>query len=321
MTLSSLKISSKLAAVFAVMVVIVVGMGMVVHSRLSAIEAANNEMQHHSQIRDVSRDIRMAVSRMEAAMRAFMLTRNERYTKAIDARQTSIGESLGNLRKLAPARSAEFDAIETSIASWRKAVVDPIVAAARSPYGLSGALTRFQSEDADKAIEAAENAIDALTNAETASVAAGSNDQLSAGSSAQLALIGGIAALVLATTFSGWLLARLIATPIRSMTQTMRRLASGDKSVEVPAVGRKDEIGQMAGAVQVFKEQAIERDRLETDAETARVSEAEAKQRQADLEHAKAEDLRAFMGVVDASFDRLSSGDLTVRMAGKVAPE
>ncbi|MCE7027403.1 methyl-accepting chemotaxis protein [Jiella avicenniae] len=116
-------------------------------------------------------------------------------------------------------------------------------------------------------------------------------------------------------------LARSISHPINAMTAAMRRLASGDKSVEVPATGRGDEIGQMAGAVQVFKEQALARDRLEKEAEAARVSEADAKQRQADLEHAKAEDLRAFMGVVDAGFDRLSSGDLTVRMTGHVAPE
>ncbi|TFF17686.1 methyl-accepting chemotaxis protein [Jiella endophytica] len=43
--------------------------------------------------------------------------------------------------------------------------------------------------------------------------------------------------------------------------------------------------------------------------------------RQIALDNAKAEDLRAFIGLVDASFDQLSSGDLTVRMAGKVAPE
>ncbi|MBP0618322.1 cache domain-containing protein, partial [Jiella mangrovi] len=116
-------------------------------------------------------------------------------------------------------------------------------------------------------------------------------------------------------------LARSISRPINRMTDAMRRLAAGDKAVEIPAVGRKDEIGAMAAAVQVFKEQAIERDRLEQEAEAARVSHAEARQRQADLEHAKAEDLREFMGVVDASFDRLSSGDLTVRMSGKVAPE
>ena len=116
-------------------------------------------------------------------------------------------------------------------------------------------------------------------------------------------------------------IARSISRPINHMTVAMRLLASGDKSVAIPAQGRNDEIGQMAAAVHVFKEQALARDRLEKEAEDSRVSEAAAKQRQADLEHAKAEDLREFMGVVDASFDRLSAGDLTVRMAGKVAPE
>ena len=101
----------------------------------------------------------------------------------------------------------------------------------------------------------------------------------------------------------------------------MRQLAAGDKSVDVPARGRRDEIGEMAGAVQVFKMQAIERERLETEAEASRISQEEAKRRQAALETAKAEDLRAFMGIVDAGFDRLSSGDLTVRMSGQVAPE
>ncbi|MCE7029713.1 methyl-accepting chemotaxis protein [Jiella avicenniae] len=116
-------------------------------------------------------------------------------------------------------------------------------------------------------------------------------------------------------------LARSISRPITAMSAAMRRLATGDREVEIPAVGRSDEIGEMAGAVQVFKEQAIEAKRLEQVANAARASEVDAKERQARLESAKAEDLRAFMGIVDASFDRLSSGDLTVRMSDAVAPE
>ncbi|MBO0906237.1 cache domain-containing protein, partial [Jiella sonneratiae] len=91
-------------------------------------------------------------------------------------------------------------------------------------------------------------------------------------------------------------LARSISRPIHAMTAAMRRLAAGEKDIAVPAIGRRDELGEMATAVQVFKDQAIERDALEKAAAAARVSEADAKQRQADLEHAKAEDLRAFMG-------------------------
>ena len=118
-----------------------------------------------------------------------------------------------------------------------------------------------------------------------------------------------------------WPLARSISRPINAMTAAMRRLAAGDKDVAVPAIGRNDEIGEMAGAVQVFKDQAIERDRLAEEAEAARISQDQAKQRQAALDNAKAEDLRAFVGMVEAGFDRLSAGDLTVRMSGEVAPE
>ena len=117
------------------------------------------------------------------------------------------------------------------------------------------------------------------------------------------------------------LFARSLGASINRLTSTMGRLATGDLKVEVEGQERPDEIGAMAGAVQVFKQTAIDQQRLEKEAKAARVSEAEAKQRQAALEHAKAEDLRAFMGVVDASFDRLSAGDLTVRMSDTVAPE
>ncbi len=53
-----------------------------------------------------------------------------------------------------------------------------------------------------------------------------------------------------------------IATPVVSMTSAMRSLANGDKSISIPSVGRGDEIGAMADAVQVFKDNAIRADKL-----------------------------------------------------------
>ncbi|ORE97820.1 methyl-accepting chemotaxis protein [Aurantimonas sp. 22II-16-19i] len=61
--------------------------------------------------------------------------------------------------------------------------------------------------------------------------------------------------------------------------------------------------------------------RAERAASEARERQMEEEARGSALERAKAEDLREFMGVVDVSFDRLSAGDLTVRMSGRVAPE
>ena len=51
--------------------------------------------------------------------------------------------------------------------------------------------------------------------------------------------------------------------PITSMTTAMASLAAGDNAVVIPGVGRPDEIGEMANAVAVFKENAHDRERLE----------------------------------------------------------
>jgi methyl-accepting chemotaxis protein len=58
-----------------------------------------------------------------------------------------------------------------------------------------------------------------------------------------------------------WLIGAAIARPVVGMTASMRRLADHDTGVAIPGIGRGDEIGAMAGAMQVFKdnmERAIE---------------------------------------------------------------
>ena len=50
----------------------------------------------------------------------------------------------------------------------------------------------------------------------------------------------------------------LVIKPLRKITSTMSRLADGDHSVDIPALQRKDEIGAIAHAVEVFKRNAIE---------------------------------------------------------------
>ena len=51
------------------------------------------------------------------------------------------------------------------------------------------------------------------------------------------------------------------------MTAAMRRLADGDNTVAVPAVGRKDEIGGMANALRVFQASIEERANMAKSAE------------------------------------------------------
>lgn len=61
------------------------------------------------------------------------------------------------------------------------------------------------------------------------------------------------------------LIARGIVRPLAQMTNAMRRLAAGEVTIAVPGVGLRNELGDMAGAMQVFKENAADRLRLEAE--------------------------------------------------------
>jgi len=80
----------------------------------------------------------------------------------------------------------------------------------------------------------------------------------------KLALAVSAVALVIGALFA-WLIASGITRGVSAMTQAMTSLASGNTEVEIPARENRDEIGKMAGAVQVFKDNAIEKNRLEAE--------------------------------------------------------
>jgi methyl-accepting chemotaxis protein len=54
-----------------------------------------------------------------------------------------------------------------------------------------------------------------------------------------------------------------VVRPVVRMTAAMKKLAAGDLAIEIPFIERQDEIGSMAGAMQVFKENALENGRLQ----------------------------------------------------------
>ena len=88
-------------------------------------------------------------------------------------------------------------------------------------------------------------------------------DQERANKTAHLALAIGAAASVLFAEIAGYLLKQGVARQIANLTTVMQRLAEGETQVEVPGVGRRDEIGQMAETLEVFKRNTVDRQVLE----------------------------------------------------------
>ncbi|MCB8822178.1 methyl-accepting chemotaxis protein [Microvirga rosea] len=100
---------------------------------------------------------------------------------------------------------------------------------------------------------------------------------VSARSDAMTILLAVLGLVALAGILIALLLTRHLGRPIRELTGTMARLAHGDWRAEIPGLKRQDEIGQMASAVLVFKENGIENERMAA----ASIAENEAKSRRA----------------------------------------
>ncbi|CAN7163314.1 methyl-accepting chemotaxis protein [Rhizobium leguminosarum] len=124
----------------------------------------------------------------------------------------------------------------------------------------------------------------------------------------------GIAVLA-AVGFSVVVAQKGIAGPMTQLRQRMTRLAEGDTTSDVSGLDRGDEVGQMAKAVSVFRDNAIERGRIEARAEADRnVSDSERREREAQKIREASELDRAVTALGDG-LRRLAAGDLASHIA------
>ncbi|SBV96799.1 putative Methyl-accepting chemotaxis protein [uncultured Alphaproteobacteria bacterium] len=80
--------------------------------------------------------------------------------------------------------------------------------------------------------------------------------------------VGAITGIVVSEIIGG----RMIAKPIAAMTAAMRELAAGNADVVIPSLDNRDEVGEMAKTVEVFRANRQEADRLQAEQEAARAA-------------------------------------------------
>ncbi len=124
--------------------------------------------------------------------------------------------------------------------------------------------------------------------------------------------------LLAALTLCGWIIAQGLVRPVRKLTVVMASLAAGDTAVEVPAMNRRDEIGGMARAVEVFKRSMIEAEQLRGDQERQKLQVAQDRKRDLDrLAREFETEVGGIIETVSASSGELedSAGSLTATAA------
>jgi len=316
---SNFSISAKLVLVFSVMLATIAAGGVGLYLNNAALAASAARTERARQVLSAAQDASFRLARQENSLRGFLLSGDTYYVKRIDeAHKVKFFEAMKQLRTLAgddPAELGRVAKADAAFANYEKTALNVGIRLGMDPATRpQGVLLVSHDGVADKAIEPVEDALGAIND-----VAEKTQDEETAAQAAAmqlvtLGLVGGIAILAGLALACGLVLARSIGTPVRAMTQVMRKLAAGDNAVVVPDADRKDELGDMAKAVLSFKDGALARLRLEGEAEVSR-DEAARNRAAAEAERARVAAEQA--GVVQAlaqGLSRLSAGDLTYRI-------
>ena len=124
----------------------------------------------------------------------------------------------------------------------------------------------------------------------------------------------GIAALLVGTGVSQWIVSAKVEGPMRGLSERMTRLAEGRLETDINGAARRDEVGLMAKAVLVFKDNALVQQRLQAEASVfqGRLDEM-LKERDAQLKTAVHES-NTVVSALKRGLEKAAHGDLAFRL-------
>lgn len=213
--------------------------------------------------------ILLAAVDMETGMRGYLLAGREEFLEPLNNGREKFAALIADLSQTVsdnPAQVTLLGEISTTIGDWNKTVVDPTIKLRRD---IGDAPT--MDDMADLVGEARGKAYfdkfrglmkDFAAEEERLMVQRQAS-KLETANFTYIAIIAGVIAGLLIGIFAALFIGGQIAGPIVNMTAAMRKLADGDAETAVPGTNRSDEIGEMASAVSVFKENMIQARQLE----------------------------------------------------------
>ncbi|MDO9338285.1 MAG: methyl-accepting chemotaxis protein [Caulobacter sp.] len=325
MQISNWKISRKLTAGFSLVVLIIAIVGILSIVQLRTIEKHRLGLDHDTKVLVELREAKFVLTRQENSFRGWVITQDPYYIERAEKHRGTFLEHLdaavaGYADQ--PSKVAELASLRDLAGKWHDSVVvggQKLIAQGAGPSSVLALVGR--DGPSDKLIGPAEDVLETLIE-EGISDRKIKNEALqSTVASATLILIAGIISAGIMAGLLGWLLTRMIARPIVATTTVMESLAAGDLTVDVNGQDRRDEVGMMAKAVQVFKDNGIAKIRLDGEIEAARqASEAERHRNEAILAEAAEQQQQVVSGVA-SGLSRLSSGELTFRLTEPFAAE
>ena len=238
---------------------------------LKTIKDNEGWVSHTYKVIGTANDILAAAVDMETGMRGYLLAGKEGFLDPYKGGQAQFTKLITELRKTVsdnPAQVKLLTETEQTIKDWVANVTEPTIQL-RSQIGDAKTMDDMADligEARGKKYFDAFRKVMAEFSAEEQGLMEARQESSASTVNFTYSIIGICIALgVVIGLALAWLIGNGIAGPIGRMTGVMGDLAEGKKETEVPDQDRKDEVGAMAQAVQVFKDNMIENERLQAE--------------------------------------------------------
>jgi methyl-accepting chemotaxis protein len=309
--IANLSIIAKLVAVFALVLFAVCGSTFISWRSLGTIEEATRWRDHTYQVLlELDRLTGSMVDR-ETGLRGYLVSADPAFLEPFNAGAKAYAETLGRLRTLVADNAEQqhrLDALDAAAGQWSRDVAEREIVLMRDEATREQA-RRIEASGAGKnAMDSVRRIAAAMAGAEAGLLETRARVAEGAATASRFAVIAGLAALLVVTGLGLLLLNGFVVRPVRRMTGLMSRLAEGDAAVEIPFRERREEVGAMANAVQVFKDNLIRTRALEEETALARAgAEAQRKAAMREMADSFEQAVSSIVGTVSAAATELQA--------------
>jgi methyl-accepting chemotaxis protein len=282
--INNLRISVKLTIAFAAICgVICIGSATIYRSLLT-IEKTSGWTVHTYEVLEQLTLIKEGMINAETGVRGYLISADKSFLAPYESGRKIYADavaSVANLTSDNAQQQARIAKVKELAGGWFNEVAEKEIALMGDPATREKGRAMEASGAGKKFMDALRGVLAEMDGAERSLLGVRAAAQASAADTANMTAVASAVLSVLLAICTAIGMLFMVTRPIQRITDVMKRLAGGDKSVEIVGTGRRDEIGMIASAVEVFKQTAIEADRLA--AERKQTEEQAARQRREEM--------------------------------------
>ncbi|OLP45649.1 methyl-accepting chemotaxis protein [Rhizobium oryziradicis] len=322
---NNMRIFVKVGLAFFILLVVSIFVNTISWNSLSRQEQSSEWTNHTNKVLSKMDAVVAAMVDQETGIRGYLLSGgDEKFLDPQKAGKAHYTETYAAVRSLTSDNAVQqkrLSDLDALVQAWQTKIVAQEIALMKDPatkeqgqqLETSGAGKQYMDGVRAKAKEISDEEIRLLDIRQAAAI--------DAAYQARRNILIGSGALVVILALSLLILNKGMIVPLTRITASMRKLADGDTAIEIPGIGRRDEVGAMADAVEVFRKNAIANVELEKQAASSRQETEKTQAANCQRAEQEAANLRFATQTLGEGLKRLAQGDVSFQINEAFAPE